>query len=295
MANMPSADVEIGIPLVQALLDAQFPDLAAQPLHSMTGGWDNALVRLGSDLAVRLPRRAAAVPLADHEHRWLPTIAGRISIPIPAPIRVGQPSELFRWHWSVVPWIDGLGADRVTADERRGLASDLARFIGEMHVPAPADAPRNPVRGVPLEDRDAAVHERLRAGAVPRAAELLRLWADLLDIAPWSKEPVWLHGDLHPANLLTRDGRLSGVVDFGDLTSGDPATDLAVAWLAFDREGRRLFLAGLPAVYRADAALLGRARGWALVLATAFATHSDDNPAMAAIGVHAVSEVLAPE
>jgi aminoglycoside phosphotransferase (APT) family kinase protein len=39
---------------------------------------------------------------------------------------------------------------------------------------------------------------------------------------------VWLDGDLHPGNMLVIGGRLSGVIDFGDLTSGDPATDLAL-------------------------------------------------------------------
>jgi aminoglycoside phosphotransferase (APT) family kinase protein len=39
------------------------------------------------------------------------------------------------------------------------------------------------------------------------------------------------HGDLHPANVLTVDGTLCGVIDFGDLFAGDPAWDLSAAWL----------------------------------------------------------------
>jgi aminoglycoside phosphotransferase (APT) family kinase protein len=35
-----------------------------------------------------------------------------------------------------------------------------------------------------------------------------------------------LHGDLHPANVLTADGTICGVIDFGDLFAGDPACDL---------------------------------------------------------------------
>ena len=52
---------------------------------------------------------------------------------------------------------------------------------------------------------------------------------------------VWIHGDLHPGNLLVRDGRLSGVLDFGDVTAGDPATDLSVGWM---------LLSGLRAIRR---------------------------------------------
>ncbi|HYI33547.1 MAG TPA: aminoglycoside phosphotransferase family protein [Glaciibacter sp.] len=292
MANMPSAEVDIDIPLAARLVASQFPDLAEHPLHALTGGWDNAVIRLGSSLAVRLPRRAAAVPLAEHEHRWLPGIEPRISTSIPAPVRVGQPSELFGWPWSVVPWIDGTSAVDLPVADRGALAGELAEFISEMHVQAPHDAPRNPVRGVPLMDRDEAVRGRIQAGVVPRGEEMLALWLELRDTPPWSADPVWLHGDLHPGNLLVRDGRLSGVVDFGDLTAGDPATDLALAWLAFDAPGRVSFLAGLPERYQTDALLLCRARGWALSLATAFTAHSDDNPVMAAIGVHAIGQVL---
>jgi aminoglycoside phosphotransferase (APT) family kinase protein len=290
MANMPSAEVDIDIALVARLLASQFPELTSLPLHSTTGGWDNAVIRLGPHLAVRLPRRAAAVPLAEHEHRWLPAIALRISTPIPAPVHIGRRSELFPWPWSVVPWIAGRSAATVPATERAGMATDLALFIGQMHVPAPPNAPRNPVRGVPLMDRDTAVRERI--GVVAQAAELHLLWSRLRDTAPWAGPPVWLHGDLHPANLLIRGGRLSGIVDFGDLTAGDPATDLAVAWLAFDANGREKFWSGLPVRYRSDAALRDRAHGWALVMATALAAHSDDNPGMAALGAHAIGEVL---
>lgn len=33
--------------------------------------------------------------------------------------------------------------------------------------------------------------------------------------------PVWLHGDLHTANLLVSEGALPAVIDFGDITSAD--------------------------------------------------------------------------
>ena len=34
---------------------------------------------------------------------------------------------------------------------------------------------------------------------------------------------------------------LRAVVDWGDVCCGDPATDLAIAWLAFDERGRTAF------------------------------------------------------
>lgn len=157
-----------------------------------------------------------------------------------------------------------------------------------LHRPAPPEAPRNPVRGVPLAARDEAVRGRLRS--IPRSAELLALWEKAVALPSWQGPALWLHGDPHPANLLAGadGGGLAAVLDFGDLTSGDPATDLAAAWLVFEEEAREVFRAHVDA----DETTWERARGWALVMGTALAAHSADHPGMAAIGEHVLGQVL---
>lgn len=292
MARMPEAELAVTAELAKRLLADQFSDLAALPIRPLSSGWDNVVFRLGDDYLLRLPRRKAAVQLIEHEQRWLHLIAERVRVPIPVPLRHGVPTVYYPWPWSVVPWIGGTNAAELDPDLRTSFAADLAAFIGQLHTSAPEDAPVNAVRGVPLRNRATAVEERLGSGTIPRSGELLELWRRLSTVEPWAHAPVWLHGDLHPANLLSSGGRLSGVIDFGDVTSGDPATDLSVAWLAFDPEGRNIFFGNLPQTYREDHALMERARAWALVLATAFANHSDDNPSMAAIGTHAIGQLL---
>ena len=87
-------------------------------------------------------------------------------------------------------------------------------------------------------------------------------------VAPrWFGQSLWLHGDLHPANVLTSDGDLCGVVDFGDLCTGDPAFDLAACWILLpDHEAIEHFRAACPLA--ADKATWRRARGWAIWRAT---------------------------
>ncbi|WP_375539663.1 MULTISPECIES: phosphotransferase [Nocardiopsis] len=62
-----------------------------------------------------------------------------------------------------------------------------------------------------------------------------RQWSDrgVQDTAAveWDRPAVWVHGGLHPANAVVAGGILAGVVDFGELCAGDPATDLSAAWL----------------------------------------------------------------
>ncbi|MET8947401.1 phosphotransferase [Streptomyces sp. NPDC004542] len=127
-------------------------------------------------------------------------------------------------------------------------------------------------------------------GVPPAArATALQIWETAAAAPAWDGPPVWLHGDLHPADILVDHGRISAVIDFGDITSGDPATDLSVAWTLFTAEQR----AALRQAYgRADDATWERARGWALALSLVFLSHSADNPLMRGIGERAFRAVL---
>ncbi len=296
--HTPEADIASDADLVARLVDTQHPDLAG-PLTLVSDGWDNLIYRLGSEYAVRIPRREVAAHLIEHEQQVLPAFAARVDVPIPAPVRVGTPSELFPFAWSIVRWVDGVDGADVTAEERASIALPLAAFVAALHEPATGDIPANPVRGVPLATRDAAVQERLRHLSERReVAGLAEAWRDALDAPVWDGPPIWLHGDLHPGNLLLTPDRsgLAAVVDFGDVTAGDPATDLATAWLTFDPDARAVFRdeltrrspSALPAL--ADDATWRRARGWAVVMGSALAANSDDNPRMASIATHALAQ-----
>ncbi|MGN9906999.1 aminoglycoside phosphotransferase family protein [Phytohabitans sp. LJ34] len=286
--DTPAAEVDIDASLVTRLVRAQHPDLDG-PLWLVANGWDNAIYRLGDDLCVRLPRRALAVDLIRNEQRWLPALAARAGGVVPAPVRAGVPGEGYPWPWSICPWFEGRPAADVSPAERGPAATDLAEFLARLHAPAPADAPHNPWRGVPLTARDTAVRERL-AGT----PDLLALWERLVSAPVWGGPRYWLHGDLHPGNLVlapSGPARLAAVIDFGDLTGGDPASDLSTAWLTFDAAGRAAFRARYDALTGTDADTWVRARGWALNLATAIGAFSDDSPRLAAISAHALAEV----
>ena len=283
----PPADIEVDEALVRALLEAERPDLARLPLRLVANGWDNVVLRLGEDLAVRVPRRRVAAELVRHEQEALPGIARRVAVAVPVPVHAGRPSPLLPFHWSVVPWFAGrTAAEDPVRDEAR-LATDLTAFLAALHVPDPA-APANPVRGVPLRDRAGDMTERLAHPALPDPEGVRAVWSAALDAPGWAGAPLRLHGDLHPANLVVADGVLAAVIDFGDTTAGDPATDLATAWLTLGPEGRALLLDGL----RVDPATRLRARGWATVMATAY-LGTEPGSVLHGVGTRALREVLA--
>lgn len=285
----PAAEVVVEATLLRALLEEQHADLAGLPITPLAEGWDNVLFRLGDDLIARLPRRQAAANLVEHELTWLPRLPADLPLPIPRPVRSGQPGAGFPWRWSVVPWLPGADAEATPPDDLDATAEVLGAFLAALHQPAPPDAPANPYRGVPLAER-AEVFERglERAAGWLDVASVRSAWEELLPTPPWRGPARWLHGDTHPRNLLVHHGRLSGVVDFGDLTGGDPASDLAVAWMLFPPGPRHRFRAALgPTV---DDHTWARARGWALALGVALG-NGDDR--VRAIGLRTIVAALA--
>lgn len=218
---------------------------------------------LGEELAVRLPRTERAPALLETEQTWLPMLAERLPLPTPTPVRIGKPSRLFEHTWTIARWVEGEPADRAPIT-RIEAAEILAAFLRALHRPAPAEAPVNTSRGIPLAGVN-QVDEWFEGIADYADADAARdVWQKAVTAPAWQGAPLWLHADLHPANVVVRDGMLAGVIDFGDMCSGDPATDLSAAWILLPAGAASRFF---DAYEQADEPTITRARGWAVLRA----------------------------
>ncbi|WP_250030280.1 aminoglycoside phosphotransferase family protein [Paractinoplanes maris] len=267
---MTHVEVEITAELVRELVRDQHPDLADRPIRLGALGWSNQLWRLGDDLAVRLPWVVGDNDEALlKEYAWLPAHAPGLPLPVPVPQRIGQPSARFPRPWLITTWLPGTPADQAPVTRGKDAAESLAAFLTALHQPAPAGAPAGRDRGGPLADRAgqfaAGVARTTERGLIADPDAVRAVWHDAVTAPPWTGPPLWIHADLHPANVLTTDGTLSGVIDFGDLCAGDPAYDLSAAWVLLpDGAVDDFYAAYQPTV---DAATRRRARGWAMARA----------------------------
>ncbi|WP_424216160.1 aminoglycoside phosphotransferase family protein (plasmid) [Streptomyces sp. BI20] len=276
---------EIDTALVRRLVDAQFPRWAGLPLRRLDpAGSDHVIHRLGDRLSVRLPRQAGAIGQAAKESRWLPRLAPHLPLTVPEPVGVGEPSFGYPWPWAVSRWLDGRVATAEVLGDSAPAAVLLARFLGALRrIPTehvPASEARGDLAGGTLADRDRAtraaiaeVGDRFDTGA------MTALWEAALNAPPWDRPPVWFHGDFHTGNLLTVDGRLDAVIDFGGLGIGDPAPDLMIAFTLMSPGSRAVFRAALDV----DDATWLRGRGWALATGlNAYTHHAATDPTVAA-------------
>ena len=307
----PDAEFDIDESLVRRLLEEQHPDLADGSLTHVADGWDNSNWRLvparpstgrePSSFTVRLPRRAQAADLVRSEQTWLNRISDPLPIAAPRVERIGEPSGDYPWPWSLCRWLDGevLGAETLRPEDVIALADLLAL----LHRPAPPDAPANAYRGVAVSARRDAFDINLATASErgllsPDHAAMVKGCFDADAATTWQGSPVWLHGDLHPRNVLMHEGRWVGLLDWGDLTSGDPASDLASAHMLVGARHREAFWAR----YRRQShhgltddgfrGLRRRASAWAIYFGVLMLeAGTPDDPTFATVGRRILDEL----
>ncbi|WP_131795538.1 aminoglycoside phosphotransferase family protein [Fluoribacter gormanii] len=257
--------VPIDVSLVRRLIDSQFPQWANLPIKPVAfSGWDNRTFHLGTEMTVRLPSAAFYALQVEKEQCWLPYLAPHLTLAIPSPIAKGEPAEGYLWQWSIYRWIDGQTVSLERVKDLSLFAEDLAKFLLELQTIDTAGGPlageHSFYRGGPLITYDAEVQEAIKILAKQTdTTTLSSIWSEAL-AQTWQKDPVWVHGDIAVGNLLIQGGRLSAVIDFGQLAIGDPACDLVIAWTFLTAQSREVF----RRILQPDNATWARARGWAL-------------------------------
>ncbi|MCM2576907.1 aminoglycoside phosphotransferase family protein [Streptomyces meridianus] len=289
-------EVDIDASLAASLVADQFPQWGGLQVRLVaSSGTDNVTFRMGTDLAVRLPRTAWAQGQVEKDLTWLPRLAPALPLAIPEPLALGTPNEGYPFTWGVYRWLDGTPFRHDQLADPSAAARELAEFVNRLQAidatgaPLPPDDPFS--RGTPLAPRD----ELFRAALEELQDEfdtglVLAAWETSLAVGAWDGPPRWIHGDLLPGNVLAADGRLTAVIDFATARAADPAGDLLPAWYLFNGESRRAF----RNVLEIDELAWVRARGWALSLEMiALPYYRVRNPAAVRNAPSLIAELLA--
>ncbi|ALE05036.1 hypothetical protein AL755_05290 [Arthrobacter sp. ERGS1:01] len=285
-------EVDIETDAVAHMLARQFPQWSGCPLEPLyPAGTDNVMFNLGGHYAVRLPRTPSAARTLAKELAYPPMLAPLLPAAIPTIVATGVPTGAYPFTWTVSRWIPG--RNPLPGHAPDAMPVRLAGFVKALHSIVPPAPTRDlqSYRGGPLAARDLETRAAIaRCRGDFDTGRLTRAWDIALAAPPGTGPATWIHTDLQPGNLLVDRGTLSGVIDWGGLSIGDPAVDLIVAWNLLDHAGRRAFRDNLD-VADGD---WERGRGWALSIGlVAYPYYVDSNPALAAVSKYQIEQVLA--
>jgi aminoglycoside 2''-phosphotransferase len=262
----PALDHDAGAALVRA----HIPE-ADLPLLAVGAGDDSLAFRAGRRI-VRLARHEESAAGLAREACALGMIADRLPLPVPRP-SVFRPPDCppFAMHEEVAGEVLTREAwFRLPGPDRDATAAQLAEFLAALHAIPPSDVQRcelpriEPSAMVQAARADAgtALSPLLGAEGARRLVAFLEEWPSPDER---SAREVLLHADLAPGHVLydLDAGRLTGIIDFGDLSIGDAARDFIYLYEDFGME----LLAAVADRYAGDSAprLVERARRWYLL------------------------------
>jgi aminoglycoside phosphotransferase (APT) family kinase protein len=295
---MHPGQLALSVDQVAALVADQFPQWRGLPvLPVRSTGTVNALFRLGDDLVLRFPLLPGSGVGVAEKRAWLAAeaaaarrLVGRLPVPSPEPMGLGEPGRGYPLPWAAYRWLPGVMAGDADVAGSASFARDLGDVVVALRsMDTEGRRFSGDSRGGLLTDADGYVARNLAdADGMIDTSALGRIWARLRT-TPRGADDVWTHGDLMPGNLLARDGRLAAVIDVGGLASADPALDLQPAWNLLGPRARQAFRHSIGS----DDDEWDRGKGWALAQAIGcLHYYRVTNPPMSETARHTLQALL---
>ena len=256
--------------IYQAALHENFPDLPITQLEYLSEGWDSVACRINQELIFRFPKRAEVVESLQREIALLPQLAPTLPLPIPQFQYIGQPSETFPFSFVGYKALPGVMQAEWPEEVRQAewWKPHFGNFLTALHSFPVEKARAAGIRDYgpfiepaatwheTLEDFYSAVREEIYPLlAVAQQDDLADYFEDFLDNEEYFQfQPVLVHADLWDDHVLYDSAtKQLGIIDFGDMSIGDPALDVSELILPYYQGKadptfltRRHFYSGLP-------------------------------------------------
>lgn len=286
----------VSLQTVRQLVTDQFPHWQSLSIKAIDSeGTVNAIFRIGNQYTARFPLQPQA---PEAVLQWLKSEAeaarellGQTRFPTPEPVALGEPGAGYPLPWSVQTWLPGVPATNEDPGESVFFAHDLAEFIQDVRaIDTRGRTFNGKNRGGDLQAHDSWMETCFRnSERLLDVPKLRRVWQRMREL-PRAAPDVMTHGDLTPGNVLVQGGRLTGVIDVGELGPADPALDLVAAWHLLEAGPRKILMDQLGA----DDLEWARGRAWAFEQAMGLVWYyAVSNPAMNRLGQRTLRRLTA--
>lgn len=220
------------------ILAAAYPTYPVREWRYAQQGWDSLTLMINDDTIFRFARRPDVAVRLAREAALLPALSPMLPLPIPHITFVGaDPSG--RMRFVGYPALPGqpLAADYLASPHAPDLAREFGAFLTALHQFPAAEALRLGVPGGGTADwrgEYRAFYDEIRERVFPLLTAdececvAARWEAYLDDDDNFTFTPALIHRDLAPEHILhdPAAGHVTGVIDWGDATVGDPAIDV---------------------------------------------------------------------
>ncbi len=224
-------------------------------------GFSSIVLRTSEGQCVRVANSAGGFRRMEYGFRISAVLADRFAdLEVPRACGLCPPSPEYPFGAVRSTWIDEAPVSTATD------VITVANFLCDLRGIDPAEASGDighydewrHARLDRAREGLAAIRPLVEAAVLERcAAAIERLTADVVDGAEWTV----VHGDLWHGNMVDRDRRLVGVLDWEECGVGDPAVDLAGLWYLGDDWARAVLAVVDPSPrerYRIDAWRIAR-------------------------------------
>ncbi|MBD3919671.1 phosphotransferase [Paenibacillus sp. PR3] len=249
-SNQWDAEWEVSKDLAYKLISSQFPQLASKSVEKLGHGWDNTVFLVGGEYVFRFPRRKVALSSLRMEGKILPKLKDYISIAYSLPMFFGEGDYNYPMPFLGYPYLSGEFPVGLTDKQRAYSATTLAQFLKGLHAFPVKVAQEIGVQHdhrnlTDIARRKEKMHNCISDLACHFSEEeyhAITNYLERLRTERVKQKNVFLHGDLHFKNILVdKNGKVSGVIDWGDVNIGHPACDLNVVYSFLPPDARADF------------------------------------------------------
>lgn len=227
-------------PVIQpvSLLNSFFPDISIRSIKSMGSGFGSDVYLVNEHLVFRFAKNQETAGKFQSEYKLLPLIQPYIGFQIPNPqwMVLDLKAPVYGIiGYEMVPGIPM--SDSLNPTQLKSISNELTSFLVSLH--------QIPLDG--FDKIDIPVNNYTKNELIQIRSEVLPLLKETLTIDEYSNiedwwekllndklfhlyEPRLCHGDLWYENILVNgdSSRITGIIDFSEISLGDPARDLAV-------------------------------------------------------------------
>lgn len=223
---------------------AAHPELQIGSTSFLGEGWTSHSFLVNGSLVFRFPKRPEVWPELEREIAFLAAAADALPLKVPLYVTVSRTSAAATHGYAVYSFIPGdpLTPLELSVSDRGAAADAIAAFLRSLHgyqpsEPTAACLKRGDERAHAVNLRDLAdriVVPRLSSAEAKRLREWFTWYLDTP--ASFSFSPVVVHADLNREHVLVSERRVTGVIDFSDVSFGDPDYDFSSLFIDVGEE-----------------------------------------------------------